>query len=100
MIQRQSDSQKYSSGLSPQGRILYLQAMAAPLKEPSRILVVEDDVDISSMLGKILEENGYVVHSATGGASAVALLKSVMPDLVLLDLQVPEKTGFEVLKEI
>jgi two-component system cell cycle response regulator len=74
--------------------------MALPEKDPARILVVEDDPGISGMLVKILEENGYIVHSASEGASALALLKSVLPDLVLLDLHVPEKAGFDVLKEI
>ncbi len=74
--------------------------MEAVEKEPARILVVEDDPDISGMLVKVLEEHKYIVHAATDGTSAMNLLKSVLPDLVLLDLQVPEKTGFDVLKEI
>ncbi len=66
----------------------------------AKILVVEDDATIAGMLKKILEENGYEVHHANEGSAAVQLLGSFNPDLVLLDLQIPERTGFDVLKDI
>ena len=69
-------------------------------KTPPRILVVEDDKDIADMLKQILGENGYEVHHAAEGKVAIQLLNSLYPDLVLLDLQIPERTGFELLNDI
>lgn len=64
------------------------------------ILVVEDDKTISGMLEKILTEEGYRVTVATEGETAVKYLEDNSPDLVLLDLHVPYRSGFDLLGDI
>lgn len=66
----------------------------------SKVLVVEDDVSISGMLEKILSEEGYDVVVAVDGATGTTRLAEWSPDLVLLDLHVPRRSGFELLKDI
>ena len=72
-----------------------------PLGRPAaRILVIEDDQAISSMLKQILSEQGFEVTIAPDGASGGDLLATSTPDLVLLDLNLPNRNGVELLKEI
>lgn len=70
-----------------------------PSKINSKILVVEDDKTISGMLNTILTQEGYQVQVASDGKMAEKYLLEFAPDLLLLDLNVPERSGFEVLKE-
>ncbi|TYP70717.1 response regulator transcription factor [Paenibacillus methanolicus] len=65
-----------------------------------KILVVEDDVMMSDMLSMYLSGEGYEVHQAFDGATGVKLLESVTPDLVLLDLMLPDGDGTDLCKRI
>src|SRR4029077_14269462 len=65
-------------------------------KVPKRILVVEDDATIRDTLTFNLKKEGYVVTVAQDGADAVARARSSRPDLILLDLMLPELNGLEV----
>jgi len=65
-----------------------------------RILVVEDDPAILTGLTDLLEGEGYGVVRATDGAAAVLLHAREKPDLVLLDIMIPEKNGYDVCREI
>jgi DNA-binding response OmpR family regulator len=66
----------------------------------ARILVVDDNPDIRRLLGVILMEEGHNVVSATDGDEALELLPGEAPDLVVLDVMMPKKDGFMVLKEM
>lgn len=66
----------------------------------STILVVEDEEPISNILQFHLEREGYNVYTAFDGIEAVQLAKTVDPDLILLDVMLPEKDGFEVCREV
>lgn len=66
----------------------------------SKILVVEDERPISDILKFSLEKEGYEVFTAFEGDEAVNKTKSVGPDLILLDIMLPGKDGFEVCKEV
>jgi DNA-binding response OmpR family regulator len=57
------------------------------------IFVVEDDPDVSRTLSKALEASGYVVFSASTGVDALALFNEVEPDLIILDLMLPDADG-------
>jgi CheY-like chemotaxis protein len=57
------------------------------------ILVVDDEKDIVEFLTQLLEDNGYEVTSANDGLAAMKLVQERKPDLILLDLQMPEETG-------
>lgn len=61
------------------------------------IAVIEDDLYIGSMLQELLQENGYRVLRAYSGKEALALLSKEGPDLVILDLMLPDMSGEEVL---
>jgi DNA-binding response OmpR family regulator len=63
---------------------------------PKRVLVVEDDATIRDTLSFNLKKEGYAVTVAKDGAEALAAARSTRPDLVLLDLMLPELSGLEV----
>ena len=58
-----------------------------------KILVVDDEGDIVEYLKTLLEDNDFSVSTASNGAEALEMIKNDRPDLVLLDLQMPEETG-------
>ena len=57
------------------------------------VLVVDDEKDIVEFLTELLEDNGYRVSSANDGIEAMEAVSEEKPDLILLDLQMPEETG-------
>jgi len=64
------------------------------------ILFIEDESALQKTFGDTLRKEGYKVVSATDGETGVNMVKSVKPDLVLLDLILPKMDGFEVLGKI
>ena len=66
----------------------------------SRILVVEDNPDLAFGLRNNLEIEGYEVSVAHDGGAALALAGQVKPDLIILDLGIPEPDGFRVLRTL
>jgi DNA-binding response OmpR family regulator len=66
----------------------------------TRILVVEDDIAILSGLVDLLGGEGYEVHSARDGAKALRLYREKAPGLILLDIMIPGKSGYDVCREI
>ncbi|AHB41971.1 Two component transcriptional regulator, winged helix [Candidatus Saccharibacteria bacterium RAAC3_TM7_1] len=66
----------------------------------TKIAIIEDDQTISQMYRMKFEANGYEVALADNGERAVALVESFQPDIMLLDLQMPEMDGTEALTEI
>lgn len=66
-----------------------------------RILVVDDSVEFCSFLAKeVLPEQGYIALSATTGQQALRLLAQEQPDLVLLDYQLPDISGLDILQQM
>ena len=66
----------------------------------TKILVIDDDTNICEMLRVYLENEGYEVKTANDGAEGVAYFKMYEPDLVLLDIMLPRKDGWQVCREI
>jgi two-component system phosphate regulon response regulator PhoB len=64
------------------------------------ILVVEDESDILELVRYNLTRDGYTVHMAASGEAALKNIKTAKPDLVLLDLMLPEIDGLEVCKRL
>lgn len=64
------------------------------------IAIIEDDPVISQMYRMKFESDGFTVHVAHTGAQGVELVEKTKPDLILLDLQMPEMNGDEALTEI
>lgn len=65
-----------------------------------KILLIDDDLSVREFYGEYLEEKGFDVYLASDGLKGLELYKEKRPDLVLLDISMPEKSGLEVLKEI
>ena len=66
----------------------------------SRVLVVEDEPDIRDLLAFHLERGGYQVTRAATGPEALRQLRAAPPDLVILDLMLPEMDGLEVCRRL
>jgi two-component system NtrC family response regulator len=64
------------------------------------ILIVDDDISLCTILKEELNEVGYETSYLTGGEQVLEYLKNKRIDLVLLDLKMPGKDGFEVLEEL
>jgi len=70
------------------------------MKKCPYIVAVDDDYDMLRILKRTLELEGYGVATAADGNSALALVDKQQPDLVILDIMMPQLDGFEVLKLI
>ena len=68
--------------------------------EHGRVLVIEDDPDHQRLLAEILEPAGYAVRATDCAFGAAALARRVQPDLVLLDLGLPYRSGVSLLAEL
>ncbi len=66
----------------------------------NKILVVDDDLNICELLKLYLENDGYVVFTANDGQEAIDMFHNKTPDLVLLDIMLPKKDGWQVCREI
>lgn len=65
---------------------------------PKRILVVDDDAEIRDLAALVLGKAGYEVRTADGGRTALEEARLGSPDLVLLDVNMPEMDGWETLR--
>jgi len=65
-----------------------------------KILAIDDDVNICDMIRLFLENEDYEVKTANDGAEGVSFFKIYEPDLVLLDIMLPKKDGWQVCREI
>lgn len=64
------------------------------------VLVVDDEPDTVAFLTTLLEDNGFATLSAGDGAQARALLEERLPDLISLDVTMPEKSGVRLYREL
>jgi two-component system KDP operon response regulator KdpE len=70
------------------------------MKDLRRVLVIDDEAPIRKLLRVTLEGNSYHVLEAHDGKQGVTMAASERPDLILLDLGLPDQTGLEVLKQV
>jgi len=68
--------------------------------DKKRILLVDDEESIQLLYREEFEEEGYLVDSARNGVEALAKFKDNPPDLVLLDINMPDMNGIEVLRQM
>jgi len=69
-------------------------------QEKKKILIIEDDRSLQSALVEIIQQEGFETESAFDGEEGLAKIRSFGPDLVLLDIILPKKDGFDLLSEI
>jgi CheY-like chemotaxis protein len=65
-----------------------------------KILVVDDEADVRKFLTTVLEKEGYQTLAAEDGAKALDIARSEKPDLVILDLQMPNQTGTDFFRKL
>jgi len=65
-----------------------------------KILIVDDEIDVRTGLQLLLRRRGYDVHTASGGDGALDKCAFFQPDLILLDVMMPGRDGFEVCREL
>lgn len=65
---------------------------------PTKILIIEDNIDIRENTAELLELSGYQVEAASDGIEGVRLAKSILPDIVICDIMMPNLDGFGVLQ--
>jgi DNA-binding response OmpR family regulator len=65
-----------------------------------RVLIADDEPNIVASLEFLMEQSGFEVRVATNGREALALIAEFRPDLVLLDVMMPEKNGYEVCQAV
>ncbi|MFN2237661.1 MAG: response regulator transcription factor [Anaerolineales bacterium] len=66
--------------------------------EKIKIVVVEDEPDTAEMFAEMMRLNGFVVKKVYGGTPAIALISHEIPDVVVLDVMMPDLSGLEVLR--
>jgi two-component system response regulator AtoC len=67
---------------------------------PRSVLVVDDDADIRALLSDLLKDEGYKVRTADSAAKAVAEITKSRPDLVMMDVKLPDQDGITLLKQL
>jgi two-component system alkaline phosphatase synthesis response regulator PhoP len=70
------------------------------MEENKKILVIDDDPETVDFIKNVLRQAGYEVYAASRGQDGMALLKKVKPELILLDLVLPDQSGFQVGQKI
>lgn len=65
-----------------------------------KILIVDDDPDIVLFLSTVLKDNGYHTIDATNGQEGLEMVRTDHPDLILLDLMMPKKSGISLLSDL
>lgn len=70
------------------------------MNQDAKILIVDDEEDIVEFLQYNLEKEGYTVKSALNGKDAIEMAKSFLPELIVLDIMMPELDGIEVCEKL
>ncbi len=75
--------------------------MPIPSQNPSqKILIVDDDLDTLKLVGTTLEKQGFLVVAAKDGVEALEKVSQHMPDLIILDIMMPQLDGYEVTRRL
>jgi DNA-binding response OmpR family regulator len=77
-----------------------LQLVLPPLSHPATVMVVDDEPGVGLLFEKILSEEGYRVVTETSGRRALALAAAAPPDIILLDIVMPDLDGIATLREL
>lgn len=66
----------------------------------TQLLVVEDDASVQHLLKRLFEQSDYRVHLANNGKEALFLLENVLPDIIILDLGLPDMEGLSIIDKV
>jgi len=69
-------------------------------QERRKVLIVEDETDFRDMLRHVLEHAGYQVAAAGNGEDGLGLYRQTLPDVVILDVNLPDMSGFDICRKI
>lgn len=83
-------------GVNPNSAPAQYQA----IPQSPAVVIVDDDAHIRELLSVYLQKEGFRVREAVDGATALDVIESAKPDLVILDIMLPVKTGFDVCREL
>lgn len=67
---------------------------------PEKILIVDDDLETLRLVGLMLQRQGYQVALAHNGAEALSMARNEQPDLIVLDIMMPDMDGYEVTRRL
>src|SRR5215213_8984348 len=67
---------------------------------PTRVLIADDDAAIRQLLEELLQEDGYTVISTANGHELVQIAQQQIPDLILVDLMMPQMDGYEAIRQL
>src|SRR5207249_2235968 len=65
-----------------------------------KILIVDDDIDSLKLIGLMLQRQGYEISAASSGGQAIAKALADSPDLIILDVMMPDMDGYEVCRRL
>ncbi len=66
----------------------------------AKVLIVDDEEDVTTFIGTLLEDNGYSVIKAADGKQGMVKAKAESPDLIILDICMPEETGVRMFRNL
>lgn len=66
----------------------------------TKLLLIEDELDLADNIKNILEVNDFIVTVAQDGAEGIKIAKEIIPDIIVSDILMPNKTGYDVLNEL
>jgi len=65
-----------------------------------KVLIADDEADMQAFVQAALEEDGHQILTAADGQAALKMARAERPDLIILDVQMPKKSGFDVFEEL
>ena len=65
-----------------------------------KLLLIEDELDLADNIKSILELNDFDVTTARDGVEGITLAKKIVPDIIISDILMPNKTGYDVLEDL
>ena len=74
--------------------------LATHLDRRQSILVIDDDAALADVLSRRLKQQGFYTKTADSGTEGLSMARSEHPDLILLDLRLPDKDGFSICEEL
>lgn len=70
------------------------------MMEMKKILIIEDDMELHETIGTLLKLEGYNIISATNGEEGIELAREHLPDIIVCDIMMPEKSGIDVISAL